>query len=705
MRGGLGTWRVLAVWMLGGAAGWSISGAPLAEAQNAPGQWNGASVRALVARAVARRTQQVGDSALFDYQATARGYLTFLAQAGPGFPDPPKAVRVDELAVEVYWHAPDLSKQEVIGQRDTLLLPVDVGYYSDRYGIIQNNFLDSIRLGDGRDVHDVPHPLSARGPDDYDYAIADSLRIVVADRAIDVYDIRVRPRDPLAPRAVGDVFLDRQSGGLVRLSLTFTRAAILDHRIETLAVTLDNALIDGRYWLPQHQELEVARTSTWLKYPVRGIIRTRWEVCCYRINRGLPLSLFAGQPNTFAPPPLLARYAWSGNILDSLPSDVTLATPANVAHAEATAHQIVRDGALTRVSNAALSMQTISDIVRVDRVEGLALGAGITHDLGPDWTLGLRARYGLSDRQANGEASIGWTPWSVVGLRLIAYRQFRDAGDISETSTLVNSLAAQEFGADNTDPYDARGVGLEATLHHVLGLNWHVEIARETQRALAVHAAPIEGHFDPTIPALALEGTRGVVAVDRPDAAGPGGILWQAHAELRAEWFTGADTALARAVAVGRGFGMIEGDRPFGSDRLVTRASLGVVMADGPVPAQEEVYVGGPTSGPGYPFHAFAGQIAGSLREEWQLRVPAPGISLGNLGTTPRYVTLAPFVTADYLDRPAVFRELSDGWYPAVGIGTLAFFDLLRIDVARGLRKPGTWTLWIDVSRDWWGVL
>ena len=112
-----------------------------------------------MALAIGRRSQQFGDSALTDYQATARGFVTFLAQVGPGFPDPPKAVRVDELAVEVYWRAPNLSKQEVIGRRDTLLLPADIAYYSDRYGIVQNNFPDSIRLGEGHDVHDAPHPL------------------------------------------------------------------------------------------------------------------------------------------------------------------------------------------------------------------------------------------------------------------------------------------------------------------------------------------------------------------------------------------------------------------------------------------------------------------------------------------------------------------------------------------------------------------
>jgi len=663
-------------------------------------------VRALITLAIARRSQQFGDSALTDYQAAARGYLTFLAQVGPGFPDPPKAVRVDELAVEVYWRTPNLSKQQVIGQRDTLLLPADIGYYSDRYGIIQNNFPDSIRLGDGRDVHGVLHPLAPGARDDYDYAIADSVRITVGDRTLDVYEVRVRPRDVAAPRVVGSLYIDRQSGALVRLSLTFTRAAILDQRIETLVVTLDNALIAGRFWLPRHQELEVARTSTWLDYPVRGIIRARWDVCCYQINRRLPIALFTGSEIEFSPPPAMARYAWSGSILDSLPPDVSLAAVDDVRRVEQTAHDVVRAAALGRVRTAALAASGVSDIVRVNRVEGLAVGAGVTRYVGPDWIASLRGRYGLANRRANGEAGIGWDPWGGIGLRVLAYRSFRDAGDVAESSTLINSLAAQEFGADDTDPYDARGVGVEASgRNSSSGPTWRIDIARESQRALGVHAVPALGRYGSTVPALALLATRARLSVDQSPTTAAWQITWRAHGEVRGEWFTAADTALPHAVAVGRGFVLVDADRPFGRDRLVARASIGAVTADGRIPPQEAVYAGGPTTGPGYPFHAFAARLTSAVRGEWQMPVPAPGVSLGSLGTTPRVMTLAPFVSADYIDHAVRPRLQPSGWYPAVGIGGLALFDLVRVDVARGLRRPGGWTLWIDVSRDWWGVL
>ncbi|HEX5829912.1 MAG TPA: hypothetical protein VFY16_02950, partial [Gemmatimonadaceae bacterium] len=71
--------------------------------------------RALAERATARRAQQLADTALRDYRATAIGYLTFLAQVGEGFPDPPAVVKADQLAVEIYWKAPNLSRQVIVG--------------------------------------------------------------------------------------------------------------------------------------------------------------------------------------------------------------------------------------------------------------------------------------------------------------------------------------------------------------------------------------------------------------------------------------------------------------------------------------------------------------------------------------------------------------------------------------------------------------
>src|SRR3979411_960777 len=75
-------------------------------AQPVAGQtWNDPRTRALVERATERRANQLADTALVDYKATAHGYVTFLAQFGEGFPEPPKIVKADELGLEVYWAA------------------------------------------------------------------------------------------------------------------------------------------------------------------------------------------------------------------------------------------------------------------------------------------------------------------------------------------------------------------------------------------------------------------------------------------------------------------------------------------------------------------------------------------------------------------------------------------------------------------------
>src|SRR4029078_6026661 len=108
--------------------------------------------------------------------------------------EPPRVVKADELALDVWWKSPNRSRQRIVGRRDTLLRPTDINYHLDHLGIVQNNFPEIIRLGDGDEVLDVPHPLSAAGLRAYDYAISDSLRIEVPGQVIEVYEVRIRPK-------------------------------------------------------------------------------------------------------------------------------------------------------------------------------------------------------------------------------------------------------------------------------------------------------------------------------------------------------------------------------------------------------------------------------------------------------------------------------------------------------------------------------
>ncbi|HJR51636.1 MAG TPA: hypothetical protein VJ794_11050, partial [Gemmatimonadales bacterium] len=127
--------------------------------------WDSPDALALVRQAVERRAAVEADSALQSYRTRAHGFVFFLAQVGEGLTEPPRLIKADELDVEVYWQAPDHSKQVVSGWRDGAFLPTDIEYHRDHLGIVTNNFGDVIRIGEGDEVRDAIHPLSRAGPE------------------------------------------------------------------------------------------------------------------------------------------------------------------------------------------------------------------------------------------------------------------------------------------------------------------------------------------------------------------------------------------------------------------------------------------------------------------------------------------------------------------------------------------------------------
>jgi hypothetical protein len=674
-------------------------------ARRAVGGWNDPRSRALVERATERRAQELADTGLVDYRATARGYLTFLAQVGEGFTEPPRIVKADQLALQVFWRAPNLSKQRIVGRRDTLLLPTDINYHRDHLGIVQNNFPDIIRLGDGDEVLDVPHPLSATGLGEYDFAIRDSLAIRLPDRTIDVIQVGVRPKDDRQPRAIGAVYIERGTGQVVRMAFSFTRSALRDKELEDVSVVLENGLIAGRFWLPRRQEIEIRRTGSWLDYPARGIIRGRWEIAEYAVNEGIDPDIFGGPEIVQAPRGVVQAYPWEGHVLDSLPPDVRAVTDDDVRAVQEEARALVRAQALNRSRTLALSARGVSDFVRVNRVEGAALGAGFTRSLGGGYSIGLKGRWGTADEQAKGEASVVWRRASGAGVRIDVYRSYRDAGDLAETSVLRNSFAAQEFGSDYTDPYDVRGGRVAVDLAPRFGVRWRVEGALESQDALEVHARPANGRYERTIPALRLREARVTLAAERPTALSFLGSELRAHAELAIAGYEPRGPLAANdRPYYGRLFAASDVERPLGTQRLVLRTTLGVVAGDPRIPPQRLVYLGGPLTAPGYDFHELAGRVGASQRVEWRVPVPFPSFPLGRFGRGGGRATIAPYAHVAYVSGSAPTEPARNGWYPSAGVGLLTLFDLLRFDVVRGLRD-GRWTFSVDASREFWGIL
>jgi hypothetical protein len=686
--------------------------------------WNDSRTRAIVELATGRRAQQIADTLLADYQADARGYVTFLAQVGKGFLGEPKIVKVDQLAVEVYWRAPNLSKQRIIGRRDSTILPTDIQYHRDHLGIVQNNFPDIIRLGDGDEVRDVPHPLSAVGLREYDFMVSDSLRIGLPGRDIDVYEIKVRPKDDRKARVIGALYIEPTEGQVVRMAFNFTHAAFLDKQLEDLAIVLDNVLVGTRFWLPHRQEIEIRRAGTWLEFPFRGIIRGRWEIENYRFNINIPRQTFTGPEITQAPAAVQAAYPWQGKILDSLPADVRVTTDDDVRRVQAEARALVRSEALARAGRFAVVAPGVSQFAQVNRVDGLSFGGALATRFGPGFRADVRARLGVDHATAKWEASIGQELPSRSSWRLLAGRDFRDAGLVAERSAIANSIAAQEFGSDYTDPFDVAQAGLVLQWRKGDAFVVTAEATAERHRALDVRARPVTGVYEPTLPAAPLEVARATIRFERP--AMPAWRLASLATTVRLQTARslGVDSlartgpsVLNRGAVFFRLDGDVEATAGWRRSTVLTRTIVAASSGVGSTP-QELAYLGGPVSGPGYDFHQFFGRAALSQRVELQTPIGFPSLSLGRFGRTPGSATLAVFAAAVGVEGSS-FCSMAipppgtgtracpprrSGFYPSAGLGLLTFFDLLRVDVARGFRN-GRWTFNVDVRRDFWSVL
>jgi hypothetical protein len=660
--------------------------------------WDAPTVQALVARAIARRSAALADTGLRDFSAHAHGFVFFLGQIGEGLSEPPRLIKADQLELQVYWKAPNLSKQRIIGWRDRMDLPTDINYHRDHLGIALNNFPDRIRLGEGDEVRDVPHPLAPNGPDLYEYALRDSLTMRFPDRDIRVYEIAVRPRDYRAPRLVGSIFLDMDNGDLVRMAFAFTRPAYLDTQLEDITVAIENSLQGGRFWLPYHQEIAIRRRATWLDFPVRGIIQGHWEIDGYAINQGVDSALFRtpGPEIVAAPPEVRDTFPWP----DSLDTQIRdMGRPARLqdfAAVRAEIQEVAVGHVLDGLKRVQFGGTSASDFAHFDRVEGLALGLGATFRAGSEATA-LRVRGGAATATPllTGVAELAarrgaWT-WRLGGAR-----EVRDLGDWPVVSRVVNSLLAQEAGTDCGDYYLSTGGEGSATL--ALGGRSSFRVAAGWARidSLETHARWARGTFSRPNPAVdAGHWTYARLALRRlPPSFTTTRSL---SGRLDVEGGSGTGSYL-------RAYGEVRWQVPVGSGWLVARASAGAGTRD--LPAHRAFVLGGRGTLLGEGFRAYAGREAGWASLDLRLPVGVPEVSLGSYAGTGRTATLVPFVAAGWTGGarwPELGRS-ARGARPVIGLGLEWLHDLIRVDVGYGLRT-GAFGGSFDISRDFWDIL
>jgi len=660
-------------------------------------EWNSPAALDLVQRGIDRRSLQVQDSALQTYSARGDGFVYFLLDA-------PEAgrqslVRTDQVAVDVHWRAPDQVRQRIVGLREQRELPVTrLYYYLDRLTVVQDNFGQAIVIADGENVRNVPHPIGEGAIDRYDYRLADSLtlRLGGVPDPVRVNEVQVRPKDDSRPAVMGSVFLEAGSGALVRMTFTFTASAYVDPRLDYINVTLENGLWRGRYWLPHEQRLEIRREMPELDLPFGTVIRTRMRIGHYRFNEPVPEELFNSRlPITIAPVEERQNFPFERPIHADWDFE-GLGLPLEIGEIRRTAQAAARQQVMTGLPATRLSIGTASEVARYNRGEGPAFGVGVS--VAPMSNVGMVLGGGWAFGAEQPTLSVDASRGGPLQARLAGYvNRSRDVGGLPHTSGAANTLASLFLGQDWTDPFYVSGA--EATLRLRGAEPVQLGLRAELQRSAALTTT-----YSLTGDAADL---RPVREIDRGSFVAGTVSLARGTTSPVSGWWGNVDVTVGRLAGKANSFDFGRADVsagwsiswPGARARLQLVANAGV--AAGTLPRQELTLIGGRGTLPGFDHRSLAGDryvllgVFGSV-DVWNpwLRARAFGTIGGTQISEAGKSAAAGFGMSG-----------SDGEGAAIGVGVGLFYDLLRVDVARGIGRDGRVQLIIDFAPEFWQFL
>jgi hypothetical protein len=482
------------------------------------------------------------------------------------------------------------------------------------------------------------------------------------------------------------------------MDFTFTRAAYIDRRLDYINVSLENGLWKGRFWLPHEQRLEIRREVPELDFPVGTIIRTRMRVGDYRFNEPLPNSLFYGRPITIAPREQREAFAFEQSI-DAERRLEGIGRPLDVAEVRREARQLLRQQAISGLPRTRFHLSAASDLFRFNRAEGAVLGLGGSFSPAEDMSVRLHGgwAFGAAHPLARSELVL---PRSFGTWTLSAYaNQPRDVGIEPAASGVLNTLSALLAGEDYTDLYAATGASLG--VQRDLGPRWVADVGLriERHRSLEQNATTTllgEQRFRAVRPITAGEfGSLGF-GIRR---VAPAGTDWVWRGELRND---------AGALSIGDAVGVftqprlaagLERNWTWRDARFELDGSAGTTV--GEIGAQSLFLVGGRGTVAGYGFRTFGGDrfALGSAALSADLYRP--------------WLRGRVFTQAGWVGVSATNRAVPDSWgvrptggvITSVGAGIGIFYDLLHVNMARGLNAGGRWELSVEAQRAFWGWL
>ena len=655
----------------------------------AQSEWNSPGTMERVFLGMSARMLPVEDSLLTSYSARAEGHIYFYLDREVGEPVP---MMVDQVALDVHWQYPDQERQVITAMRRERLLPVrDFRYYSDRVSLVVDGYGDVIRIGEGRDVAAVAHPLAPGAEAVYRYRSVDSLSIRPFNGdEIDVVAIQFEPMDSGRDAAVGVVYLDAEDGAIVRLEFGFTPSSYTDRRVDVITVELEYALWEERFWLPWRQRLTVKRESPEFDIPFASVIRSVLEVSSYELNPSLDDEVFDGPPLVY---PDVRQFSgdssrFTSGLLDRLDSE-GLTPPLEPIDFEAEIGAFVESQTGSGLPATRLGIRSISSLLRFNRGEGLFVGGGFSQRLSPfviNLGGGYRVEAGSAELTARSFTRIGR---GVVGFEW-SFRDLREIGPVPGAAGAVNSLGAAILARDYLDPYYRSGLELNARLADG-DKRFSVRLGLHDETPFG--AGLTEGLFGATFrPLRSISSGRRFGLGAEFSATLPKLSSFRVRSTLTAQFSRFEDENSARLSA------RFQGRRWFDLfSRVLELDAFGVVLT-GDSPVQDLVTLGGRNTLPGYGYREFAGTrlifvklggVQDIYGKKLGLRAAlSAGSVWGNPGAVPR----------DWFAGP------TGGLRFSASLGLSMMLDLARVEVGRGLRGGG-WELMLSASPAIGGLL
>ena len=325
--------------------------------------------------------------------------------------------------------------------------------------------------------------------------------------------------------------------------------------------------------------------------------------------------------------------------------------------------------------------------VRYRRAEGLLLGAGASWRAAGRTTLYGWAGYAFSREKPEAAVELRHGIGHAT-LRLRAYvERHTDIGPFPASAGIISTFGAALRGDDYVDPYFRDGVSLSAS-SPVGAWTATMTAVWEEQRSAELFAGTV-GSAEPRPVRPIADGTDPHLDVELTRRFG---------SALAAVWSVSFRTQLAAAGDFGytRWAASFEATPPDPDAVWQWEAAGAIALATGTLPEQRLILLGGRSTVPGYGFRPWGGDQAAYALTAVSREVAAPWLRLRLLGSLgwARIST----VSRDAAQNFGV--TTSQGVRPSLGAGLGLLWDVLRVDVARGI-DDGEWEWMVSVNPAW----